>query len=252
MISKCPSSIQYVLTKQKLFQSFCPTVPGHTNLMRIPDSGKDKSKLPIVSCSDQNGPDAISRVSMGLQDLLGRAGDKFKKYLTEICAILFFLESKAQFAQFSPFVYNKEQMNSRSPEGCHKDARQASELNLVGPSKGLSLSTSGHSARSTVSSTSSRVHARAGTVFSEGGAHCPGRTHRPQRNCPKRRRAPQLARTPPGGRDPTPLRGTRAPAAPPDEPREPQGPGPLFPPIRVPSASGPLCSHRPQIILSKR
>lgn len=118
--------------------------------MRIPDSGKDKSKLPIVSCPDQKGPDAISRVSMGLQDLLGRAGDKCKNYLTEICAILFFLESKAQFAQFSPFVYNEGQMNSRSPEGCHKEARQASELYLVGPSKGLSLSTSGHSASSSV------------------------------------------------------------------------------------------------------
>lgn len=37
-------------------------------------------------------------------------------------------------------------MNSRSPEGCHKEARQASELYLAGPSKGLSLCTSGHSA----------------------------------------------------------------------------------------------------------
>lgn len=43
-----------------------------------------------------------------------------------------------------------------------------------------------------------------------------------------------------------------APPAPPGEPREPQGPGPLFPPIPVPSASGPLCSHHPQIKLSKR
>lgn len=75
----------------------------------------------------------------------------------------------------------------------------------------------------------------------------------PAVNCPAPRT--QLAWIPLGGPDPIPFPGTLAPAAPPAapaKPREPPGPGPLFPPRRAPAASGPLCSHHPQTLLSKR
>lgn len=77
--------IQYVLSNQKLFQSFCPIVPHE---MAISDSGKNKSKLPTLSVyPDQNGPDASAQ-GKGLRGLLIEL-ETNKKYLTEICGILF-------------------------------------------------------------------------------------------------------------------------------------------------------------------
>lgn len=54
----------------------------------ISDSGKDKSKLPSLSvCPDQNGPDAKAQ-GKGLRGLQIEL-ETSKKYLTEICGILF-------------------------------------------------------------------------------------------------------------------------------------------------------------------